>query len=198
MEAIRIGKSYVSDGYSHLIDFSVNSSALGSGNSEVNVASGAVLDIQVRAAAFLTSEQDEIGAIIAARNPYQSPYWHVERARVGQSRTVPVELIVNGKVVEKKVVTADGAWNSLKFQYKLDRSSWVAIRIYQSSHTNPIFVLADKKSIIEPKSAAWCREAVDQCWKMKSAKIRPSELEEAKAAYDHARRVYDALISAGK
>jgi hypothetical protein len=198
MEAIRAGKSYVSDGYSHLIDFSVNGSLLGSGNSEVNLKAGADLNIIVKAAAFLTDRQDEIGAIIASRGPYQSPYWHVERARIGQSRTVPVELIVNGRVVEQKVIRADGEWNSLTFQYKLDRSSWVAVRIYQSAHTNPIFILADKKPIVEPKSVAWCREAVDQCWKMKSVKIRPAEIAEAKAAYDHARAIYDALINSTK
>jgi hypothetical protein len=74
----------------------------------------------------------------------------------------------------------------------------VAVRIYQSAHTNPIFILADKKPIVEPKSVAWCREAVDQCWKMKSVKIRPAEIAEAKAAYDHARAIYDALINSTK
>jgi hypothetical protein len=27
----------------------------------------------------------------------QTPYWHIERARIGNTRKVPVELVMNGK-----------------------------------------------------------------------------------------------------
>ena len=37
--------------------------------------------------------------------------------------------------------------------------------------------------------------AVNQCWTQKAPRIRPSELADAKAAYDHAREVYRRLIS---
>jgi hypothetical protein len=195
MEAIKIGKSYVSDGYSHLIDFTVNGMELGERGSEMDVVANSSLSIGVKAAAFLTETQDQIGAIIAGRGYWQSPYWHIERARIGTSRKVPVELIVNGFAVEKKEIAADGNWNDLKFDYQIDRSSWVAVRIYCSAHTNPIFVEVDGKPIIEKKSAEWCRAAVDQCWKMKSPKFREEEIEAARTAYDHARVVYDKLIA---
>jgi hypothetical protein len=193
MDAIKKGKSYVSDGYSHLIDFSINNTALGDGDSEVKVPTNSKLNIKVKAVGLLTRQQDEIGKIIAGRGPYQSPYWHIERARMGTSQRIPVELVVNGEVVETKEITADGAWNSLEFSYQIQQSGWIAVRVYQSAHTNPIFVIVDGKPIMEKKSAAWCRAAVDQCWKMKVGKFREEEIPAAKQAYDHARNVFDEL-----
>ena len=194
MEAIKAGKSYVSDGYSHLIDFTVNEAALGTENSELNVSSNTNLNIAVKAAAFLTETQDEIGAIIASRSQYQSPYWHIEKARIGTGRKVPVELIVNGIPVATQEIMADGNWQNLTFNYNIEKSGWMAIRIYQSAHTNPIFVIVDGKPIHEKKSAQWCREAVDQCWEKKSSRFRESEMEAASQGYDHARAVYDKII----
>ncbi len=194
VDAIKKGKSYVSDGFSHLIDFSVNGTSLGDHNSEVNVPVNAPLNIRVKAAGLLTAAQDEIGKIIASRSAYQSPYWHIERARIGTTQKIPVELIVNGIPVEKREITADGKWNDLDFSYRISRSSWVAVRVYQSSHTNPIFVLTNGKPIREKRSAEWCRSAVDQCWKMKRGKITADETAAAQQAYDHARLVYDNII----
>jgi len=193
MDAIKRGKSYVSDGFSHLIDFYVNKTSLGDDNSELKVKSNTALTISVKASALLTEQQDEIGKIIASRTAYQSPYWHIERARIGTSRKVQVELIVNGYAVEKQEMDADGSWKNLKFNYAVKNSCWVAIRIYQSSHTNPVFVIVDDKPILDKKSAAWCRQAVDQCWKMKKGQIRANELKAAADAYDYARKVYDNL-----
>jgi hypothetical protein len=194
MEAIKAGRSYVSDGYSHLVDFTVNEVALGTANSELNVAVNTNLNIAVKAAAFLTETQDEVGANIASRSQYQSPYWHIEKARIETSRKIPVELIVNGVPVETREITADGKWENLTFNYNIKKSSWIAMRIYQSAHTNPIFVTVDGKRIQEKKSAQWCREAVDQCWKTKSPRFRESEMEAARQGYDYARAVYDKII----
>jgi hypothetical protein len=194
MEAIKSGKSYVSDGFSHLIDFKVNDAILGEGNSEANVSANSVLKISVKAAALLSETQEEVGKFIASKNLYQSPYWHIERARLGSGRKVPVELIVNGQSVEKQEIIADGNWNDIKFNYQIKKSSWVAVRVFASAHTNPIFVLVDGKPIREKLSAEWCRKAVDQCWEMKKGVIRPGELEAAGAAYNYARNLYDKII----
>lgn len=123
------------------------------------------------------------------------PYWNIERARIGKTRKVRVELIVNGQAVDTSEVTADGKWNDISFNYTLNRSSWVALRIYAGAHTNPIFISVDGKPIGERRSAEWCRQAVDQCWKMKQANIRPQERAAAEAAYHAARVVYDTIIS---
>ncbi|MEZ6108965.1 MAG: hypothetical protein R3B96_23520 [Pirellulaceae bacterium] len=71
----------------------------------------------------------------------QQPYWHIERARIGDSSLVPVELIVNGQVVERREIEADGDMEDLVFEWTPERSEgWVAVRIFPSCHTNPIFV----------------------------------------------------------
>ena len=123
--------------------------------------------------------------------------WITRRSRIGTSsapassdtREVPVEVIVNGYPVAKKNIVADGKLQEVSFDVKIDRSSWVALRILPSSHTNPIFVLVDGKPIRASKrSAEWCLKGVDQCWSQKEKLIKANEKEEAKAAYDHAPR----------
>jgi hypothetical protein len=56
---------------------------------------------------------------------------------------VPVEVIVNGLPVQRRVIAADGALQDLTFDLPLERSSWVALRIFPSSHTNPVFVIVE-------------------------------------------------------
>jgi hypothetical protein len=194
MDCIKKGSNYVSDGFSHLIDFKVNNIEAGEKNSELSVAANSTLDITVKAAAMLNEVQDETGKYIASRTPEQSPYWNIERARIGLSRNINVELIVNGQSVEKQQIAADGKWQDLNFNYKVIKSSWVAVRINSSSHTNPIFVIVDGKPIIEQKSAIWCRDAVEKCWATKSPAIRKEELEAARQAYESAKQTYEAMI----
>jgi hypothetical protein len=74
---------------------------------------------------------------------------------------------------------------------QIDRSSWVALRILPSSHSNPVFVLVDNKPIrASRRSVEWCLKGVDQCWSQKERFIKAAEKEDAKAAYAHARDVY--------
>ncbi len=117
----------------------------------------------------------------------EKPYWHLERARIGDTRQVPVELIVNGRSVDRKLITADGKINDLTFDYSPTISSWIAVRIFPSSHTNPIFVELDGKPIrASRRSAEWCLEAVDVCSRAKRNQIRPAERPAAEAAYNKA------------
>ncbi len=75
------------------------------------------------------------------------------------------------------------------------KSSWLAVRILPSSHTNPVFVSVGGKPIrASRESARWCLAAVDQCWSQKRPQIRESEREEARQAYEHARTVYRRLL----
>jgi hypothetical protein len=198
VNAISKGRSYVSDGKSHIIDFSVNGQEPGIGESRLSLKGHQRLSITGKVAAYLPEKQDEEGKSIASTPWALQPYWHIERARIGQSRKVPVELIVNGVPVEKKEITADGNWTTLSFTYSLEHSSWVALRVLGSSHTNPVFVIIDNKPIAEKESAAWCLKAVEQCWKMKQDNIRPAEREAAKKAYDEAKEVYQRIIAASR
>ena len=65
------------------------------------------------------------------------------------------------------------------------------LRIFPSSHTNPIFVEVDGKPIrASKKSAEWCAEAVEVCWQSKRDRIRSAERDDARAAYDVAAQAY--------
>jgi hypothetical protein len=145
---------------------------------------------------MLPEKQDAVGTAIQSRRLDEKPYWHLERGRLTGTRNVPVELIVNGEVAAKQTIAADGNWNDLKWEIDVDRSSWIAIRIFPSLHTNPIFVeVADKPIRANRRSAEWCRKAVDVCWDKKRPQIRESEQQEAEAAYGQARAYYDRVLS---
>ena len=93
--------------------------------------------------------------------------------------------------VARREIIADGSIQDLAFDVPIKKSSWVALRVLPSSHTNPIFVLVGGKPIrASRKSAEWCLKAVDQCWSQKEKAIRPAEQEEAKKAYEVARQAY--------
>ncbi|MFL2922132.1 MAG: CehA/McbA family metallohydrolase [Limisphaerales bacterium] len=191
-EGIREGKNYVSDGLSHLMDFKVENRAMGELGSELKLDTGKELSIKVRAAARL---DEQINPSLRDRPYQQKPYWHVERARIGDTRTVPVELIVNGYPVARQDIVADGKLNDLEFNVPVQFSSWVAVRILPSAHTNPVFVVVDDKPIrASRRSAEWCLAGVNQCWKNKERFIAKNEMQEALSAYDHARQTYQKLI----
>lgn len=195
MEQLRKGANYVSDGLSHIFDFSVNDARSGVNDSELHLGRPERVRVSARVAAYLPKTQSEEGAAIVANGLNGRPYWHLEKARKGSSRRVPIELIVNGYPVEQKMIVADGTIRDVEFTTRIERSSWVALRILPSAHTNPVFVLVDGKPVRASRgSAEWCRAGVDQCWAMKSPAIRDSDRAEAARAYDFARAAYDAIV----
>ncbi len=192
LDAVRLGRTYVSDGRSHLMDFSVNGVEMGTHGSEVRLSSPGTITARVQVAARLDPTPD---SGLHDLSYAEKPYWDLERARIGDTRNVPVELVVNGKAVAQQEVAADGSVHDVTFHTPIDRSSWVAVRILPSSHTNPIFVVVDGKPIrTSRRSAEWCLAAVHQCWTQKARAISPSELPEAKKVFDHAAEVYQQLI----
>jgi hypothetical protein len=206
LEALRTGRSYVSDGRSHLMDFSVNNLEVGTNGSEVRLTEKGTVHAQVKVSAYLSpvpsesssfpSDRDNSAGNIHDRPIDQMPYWHLERARLGDTREVPVELVLNGKPFARKNIMADGSIRELAFDVPIERSSWMAVRILGSSHTNPIFILVGGNPIrASRQSAQWCLAAVDQCWSQKAPKIAKAELADAQAAYDHAREVYRKLVA---
>lgn len=192
-QGISEGKAYVSDGLSHLIDFKINGTSLGDNGSEVLLEEPGSITATVKVAARLNEKPNPD---LRDRAYQQKPYWHLERARMGDTRQVPVELVVNGEPVAVQQVTADGFMQELQFKVPVKKSSWVAVRILPSSHTNPIFVLVDGKPIrASQKSAEWCLKSVDQCWSQKERFIDADEMEDAKKAYAHARQAYRRLLA---
>jgi hypothetical protein len=191
LDSLKTGRSYVSDGKTHLMDFRVNGAEVGS-SGDIHLAAPGKVKVTLKAAAYLpVNPNEEIRKL-----PYdQKPYWDVERARSGNSREVPVEIVVNGKVLANKNIVADGKVNDLEFEVPVSESSWIAARVLPAAHTNPIFALVGGKPVRASKrSAQWCFDAVNQCWTQKAPRIAVGELGSAKKAYDHARAVYRQLI----
>jgi hypothetical protein len=193
IDAVAAGRNYVSDGRSHLMDFTVNGVEAGQATSEISLARAATAKVKLRAAALLDPTPNDL---IRNSRYDASPYWDVERARVGHGRSVSVEVIVNGIVAARQPLDADGGIHELSFDVPIERSSWIAARILPSSHTNPVFAIVDGKPIRASRaSVLWCLNAVNQCWTQKAPQIRASELDEARKAYDHAREIYKQRIT---
>src|SRR5437868_15198041 len=127
LEAVRSGRSYVSGGRSHLMDFRVNGVEVGTQGSEVEMPASGNVHVTLKAGAYLEPSVDQPSAsmlgisntpgddvcqppaaVIRARPYSQRPYWHIERARIGNTREVAVEIVVDGKPVARKNLVADG------------------------------------------------------------------------------------------
>ena len=221
VQGLKDGRSYCGDGLSHLFDFRVvqddgdrginfrvfqdgvgrgiNFQEVGetigdSKPSVMNLTSPKKVRVMCEAAALLAEKPTPQTEAIRARRLDEKPYWHLERCRVGETRTVPVELIVNGQSVARKEIPADGSLAKIEFDTEIKHSSWVALRILPSCHTNPIFIeVAGKPIRASRKSADWCEQAVDVCWNAKVGRIRETERTAAKAAYDKAKEIYAAI-----
>ncbi|MDZ4817710.1 MAG: CehA/McbA family metallohydrolase [Planctomycetota bacterium] len=197
VQGLKDGRCYASEGLMHLYDFKINGLGVGEIGAAgeaglLKVKSGEKLKVEVQALGMLGDKPSKI----RNRPLDQKPFWHIERARIKASNRVPVELIVNGEVVDKVEVSADGNTSEVKFEYIPKESSWVAVRVFAAAHTNPIFVEVDEKPIrASRKSAQWCLDAVDVCWNVKKRFIRATEREAAMKAYDHAREVYRKILT---
>lgn len=173
-QGISDGRSYVSDGTSHLMEFTAASVtqrnrpvAVGERNSELKL---------------LKPGTVRLSATVAIRQPGQE--------------TVLVEVIVNGYPVARQVIAADGVTRDLKFEVSIEQSSWVALRTYPSAHTNPIFVLVNGQPIRANRhSAEWLLRGVEQCWSQKERTYAEAEKQQARRDYDHARETYRKILA---
>lgn len=200
-EGIRQGRSYVGDGRSHLLDFAVNDQPLGVRGSELRLSQPGRVRVTAKIAALLPEQpHPTLRGLTRGSPPYGSaqdrPFWSIDRARIEGTREVPVEVIVNGYPVARTPILADGTLQDFSIDVPIERSSWVALRILPSSHTNPIWVkVADRPFRASRRSAEWCLKSVDQCWSQKERFIAKHEMEDARAAYDHARQTYRRVLS---
>ncbi|MBI3861925.1 MAG: CehA/McbA family metallohydrolase [Planctomycetia bacterium] len=172
-EGIREGRSYVSDGTSHLMEFTAHPVdrpkqlvPVGMEGSDLKLDKGETIRLSAKVAARL------------------------------DGKTVPVEVIVNAYPVAKKEIVADGTLHEVSFDVPIERSSWVALRLFPAAHTNPVFVtVGDKPIRASKRSAEWCLRGVDQCWKQKQQFYDAAEMKEAEVAYEHARTVFRRIVS---
>lgn len=116
-------------------------------------------------------------------------------ARLDGSPEIEVELIANGLPIEVQRIVADGKKRSLTFAAPdLKESSWLAVRIFPSAHTNPIWVKLGDQPVRVKSSIEWCLASLEQCWREKERTYAAAEMEEARAAYDHARQSYRRML----
>lgn len=191
IQSLQRGRLYCGDGRSHLLDFKVEGRR--SGEDDLDLPASGEVTVEATVAARL-DEKPPADLETIQHAPVNG--WHLENARIGNTREVAVELIMNGVVVDQTKVVADGAVRPIHFKTPITRSSWLALRILPSSHTHPVFVRVGNKSIRASKrSALWCRASVDKLWTVKSPFMRESERPAASEAFDHARKAYDAIAS---
>ena len=199
VQGLKAGRSYCGDGMSHILDFKVNDVAVGEPGadnkiSQLNLDKPGKVKVTFDASALLAPEPTGETERIRKSRLDAKPYWHIERCRIGDSRKVPVEIIVNGRAVARKNIVADGTTRAMSFDVELEHSSWVAVRILPSVHTNPVFVEVGGQPIrASRKSADWCIKAVDTCWEQKKGRIREDERTQAKLAYGRARSIYEKI-----
>ena len=179
-EGIAKGRSYVSDGYAHALAFGVNGVSPGFGEVALKEAGEVTATAKVAFASDVTH-----GTAPGARTP--------------TGKTREVDLIVNGRVAETKVVPADDKVHELQFKTKIDRSSWVALRSFPQLHTNPVNVIVSGKPIrASADSAKWCVGVIEQLWRVREKDIRPGERAEAKKTFDKAIGMYKAIAADAK
>ena len=175
-EGVGKGQSYVSDGYAHALEFTVNGKTIGD---KVDLDAAGTVKVLTKVA---FAAKPELGTGPGAAVPKEA--------------TRLVDLIVNGQVAATKEVPADDKEHDLRFDVKIDRSSWVALRHFPQLHTNPVNVIVGGKPIrASRKSALWCIAVIEQLWRVRGQGILAAERDEAKRTFDWAIEEYKRIAA---
>ena len=188
------GRSYVSDGYAHALKFEVGGKVPGREDLLLDKPGKVKIEAKVAFAPEtpMTVAQGLVKPAAGRRLMGDTIKLHAPRHRKfvkgGQRR---VELVVNGEVVAKSMVLADGNVHDLEFEHYIARSSWVTLRHFPQLHTNPVNVIVGGKPIRASRlSALWCAESVKLLWRNRHRFIKKNEQPAAKLAYDRAFETY--------
>ena len=200
VHGLRDGRSYVSDGFAHALEFTVGVAndpsrmAVSPGPKPLKLSAPARLQVTAKVAFApripkAVAYGTQVPATGAGRRVTgDTVVLHAERNRAfveGVERTV--ELIVNGEVHGKKTVRADGTIHDLAFEVEIESSSWIALRHFPQLHTNPVTVIVGGRPIRASRaSARWCEAAVEILWENRNRYISEAERPAARAAYDRA------------
>ncbi len=170
-EGLAKGRSYVSDGYAHALQFTVEGKTPGD---KVSLDQPGKVNVKARVA-FATETS------LGTANGGQVP----------QGKTRLVEVIVNGKVAATKEVPADDKEHDLNFDIAVDQSAWVALRHFPQMHTNPVNVMVKGAPIrASRKSALWCIGTIEQLWRVRNGVIAAQERDEAQRVFQAAIQKY--------
>jgi hypothetical protein len=189
-EGLAKGRSYVSDGYAHAMDFRVGEVPSGG---ELNLGKPGSVRVQVN-------------VTFGRQTPPETPYGAVMppggRRLMGDTVVLHegtpqpidrrrVEAVVNGKVVYSTEIPADEKLHLLQFDAPITESSWVAVRQFPQVHTNPVRVIVGGKPIrASRRSALWSIACIEQLWRLRGQGIAPQERDEAKKTFDWAIEQY--------
>jgi hypothetical protein len=176
-KGIQMGRSYVSDGYAHALEFKVNDASPGFGDVKLDQPG------KVKVTAKLAFAKD----IALGTAPGVPP--------LDPSDTRKLELVVNGKVVAAKDIPADDKVHNVEFDVDIAKSSWVAIRHFPQMHTNAVNVIVGGKPIrASRESAKWCIGVIEQLWKVRGPGIKAEEREEADKTFKKAIEIYKKIV----
>ena len=165
------GRSYISDGYAHAVEFRVNGKPAGD---EVNVDRQGPATVKAKVA---FAARQPLGTAVGGAAPSGS--------------TRKVEVVVNGVAVAAKDVPADDQVHDVEFTVPIERSSWVALRHFPTLHTNPVSVLIGGKPIrASRRSAEWCVGVIEQLWRVRAKDIAAAERAEAEQTFRKAIDIY--------
>ncbi|MCA9105813.1 MAG: CehA/McbA family metallohydrolase [Planctomycetales bacterium] len=188
------GRSYISDGYAHAIDFRVNQTAAGTEGVELSAAGTVRVSARVAFSPEVPMEVAYGQRIPEAgrRVVGDTVNLHADRTdELVRGGTRLVEVVAGGKVVGSVEIPADGQLHDVTFDVPIERSTWVALRQFPQLHTNPVDVIVDEQPIrVSRASARWCEESVEQLWRDRNLFIAPHERDAARAAYDRASEDY--------
>jgi hypothetical protein len=166
-EGLAKGRSYVSDGYAHALQFTVNGKQPGD-----KAALAAAGKVEVKAKVAFAADP-ALGTSVGAALP--------------PGKTRLVEVIVNGRVAASKEVPADDKEHDLTFGIPIERSSWVALRHFPQMHTNPVDVIIAGAPIrASRQSALWCVAVIEQLWRVRESAIAAPERDEARRVFQWA------------
>jgi hypothetical protein len=193
--ALARGRSYVSDGYGHALEFAVGGKTPGQ-----TLALARPGELAVRAkVAFAAETPPGVAHGEGPRPRLSGDTVDLHGPRPGDDTRQPggkrrVELIVNGVVAALREVPADGKVHELSFTVKVERSSWVALRHFPQLHTNPVDLIVGGQPIrASRRSAQWCAACVEQLWRSRGQAIAEEERAEAHRAFrkaiEHYRKI---------
>jgi len=198
-DGLAAGRSYVSDGFAHALEFAVN--GVRPGGSPLHLEQNETVRITARVA---FAPRTPVGIAygtqttpLGRRMQGDTVELHAPRSNdtvAGGDRQV--EIVVNGRAVATRPVPADGKIHDLEFDAVIDQSSWIALRHFPELHTNPVTVLVGNRPIRASRnSARWCRDVVNQLWDARQKYIAEPERPAARAAYDRALKLFEQIAT---
>ncbi len=201
-EGIKLGRSYVSDGFAHSLDFRVNDTRPGFGDVALSQPGEVTITAKIAFAPVTpeTVAQGVIEPVGGKRLVGDTVELHGPRSdKLIEGGERLVEIVVNGRAVASRKVPADGKIHDLKFQIPILQSSWVALRQFPQLHTNPVNVFVAGRPIrASRESARWCEEVIDLLWKNRERVIAEPERDEARRTFEKAKAVYRTIAESGR